>query len=82
MKKILINLMVILLCLLCDGCRVIEYTDGKGRSLKVTNYFFDTKIGKATAHSGDGDEMTIENYDSESQAIQAVRDAIGKIPSN
>src|ERR1035437_9521328 len=71
---------ILLVMLLLSGCVTATYTDGKGRKLTVTSGIFNTKIGKVTAITGDGDSLTMENYDAESQALELARDVVGKLP--
>lgn len=61
------------------GCKVIEYTDS-GRTLRIVNFAFDTKIGKVTGESPDGLKITIENYDASQQALNVAAEALKKIP--
>lgn len=63
------------------GCRVVRYEDPIGRKVTITNFLFDTKIGKMTAKTPEGGEMTIENFDSQSKALDTLDHAIQKLPA-
>jgi hypothetical protein len=67
--------------LLILGCRVVRYEDPIGRKVTITNFLFDTKIGKMTAKTPEGGEMTIENFDSQSKALDTLDHAIQKLPA-
>jgi hypothetical protein len=67
------------LCVLCGslGCRTISYSDATGRTFSHSNFAFDTKVGRISVRkTADGEEVTIENLDSQSQALQLAREAI------
>jgi low affinity Fe/Cu permease len=57
------------------GCRSFEYTDASGRRFNYSNFAFDSKIGKLTITTPN-EVITIENLDSQSQALQVAREAL------
>lgn len=73
------RMLIPLILLVLPSCKCIEYRDGS-RSLTITNWLMDTKIGKVEGQSPDGLKITIENYDATSQALNVASEALKKIP--
>lgn len=59
----------------CMGCASIEYQDKAGNTLKINRFAWQSKIGRISAESG-GARLVVENYDSESQAIELAKAAV------
>ena len=68
--------LLLLLASALPGCMTATYTDGaSGTSVTIQKFAWETKIGHLEASNG-ASKIVVDNYDSESQAIELAKQAV------